>query len=153
MRRKTWLEGLLLLAISLMSLAESIRLIVYKDPTTLYDPLGPGWYLLLVSIGLATTAVVHIEHHLKQRSSPKEERTSREMTYRFVGTCVSCLAYIVLINIVGYAIASLIFFVMMFRVVRVKLWVNLVLSIFLTGAYYLIFIRYCSIIFPEGILF
>ncbi len=151
--RGIWIEGLLLVAISLVSLAESIRLVIYRDPQMMVDWLGPGYYLLVMSIGMLVTGVIHIYHHRKEQSIAKEE-TSKEMRVRLIGSFVACALYLILINVIGYLIATIIFFILMFRIVGIKSWAyNIVLSIVVSVAYYVVFVKGCDMIFPEGILF
>ena len=66
--RSVWIEGLILVAIGLLSLAESFRLIFSRDPTPLQDLLGPGYYVLGVSIGMLVTGVIYIYHHSRDTS-------------------------------------------------------------------------------------
>jgi len=151
--RRVWIEGFILVAISLVSLAESLRLISYEDPQLVTDLLGPGYYLLLMSIGMLVTGVVHIYHHRKERSMTKEE-TSKEMRIRLMGSFVACVIYLILINTIGYSTATFVFFVLMFRIVGIRSWpYNFVLSAFLSVVFYFVFVKFCNMIFPRGILF
>jgi len=154
LNRKIWIVGLLLVAFSLVSLAESLRLIFYKDPRIIFDVLGPGYYLLLLSIGLLVTAVVYIYQHLRKRESVAKEKTSKEMRIRLMGSIVVCVLYLILINTIGYGVASFVFFMLEFRIVGIKSWpFNFALSVMITAAYYVIFVMYCDMVFPRGLLF
>ncbi len=152
-KRRVWIEGLILVGISLVSVAESLRLIYYKDPQMMMDWLGPGYYLLLMSIGMLVTGVIHIYHHLRKGQTIAKEKTSKEMTIRLITSFVACAIYLILIDIIGYAIATFVFFILMFRIVGIRSWpYNLVLSAFLSVAYYFVFVKFCSMVFPRGIL-
>lgn len=152
--RRVWIEGLLLVAISLVILAESLRLILYKDPQVIFDLLGPGYYVLLVSIGMLVTGVIYIYHHLGKEQSIAKEKTSKEMRIRLIGSFVVCAIYLILIDVIGYAIATFVFFVLMFRILGFRSWFyNLVLSAFLSVAYHFVFVKFCSMVFPRSILF
>ena len=62
--------------------------------------------------------------------------------------------YIVLIQFLGYLIATPIFFLLMFRAVGVDSWrKNVTLTVILSAAYYFVFVYYCSVIFPRGIFY
>ena len=62
--------------------------------------------------------------------------------------------YIALVQIIGYPISTPIFFLLIFRAVGVTSWVrNVALTVILSGAYYLLFVHYCGVIFPRGLLF
>lgn len=151
--RGVWVEGLLLVAISLVSLAESIRLVLYRDPQMLVDWLGPGYYLLAMSIGMLITGVIHIYHHRKEQAIAKE-KTNKGMRVRLIGSFAACTLYLILINVIGYLIATIIFFMLMFRIVGIKSWAyNVVLSIVVSAVYYVVFVKYCDMVFPGGILF
>ncbi len=154
MSRRTWIEGLSFIAIGLISSADSLRLIFHKDPQVIYDVLGPGGYLLLQSIGLILLGAFYIYHHsTKERSKPKE-KTNRAMRIRLLGSIGVFGIYLILIHSLGYVIASFVFFILEFRVVGIKSWPsNILLSIVLTGAYYFIFVKYCNMAFPRGLLF
>ncbi len=154
MTRRVWVEGLSLVALSLVSLVDSLRLIFYTDPTILYDPLGPGYYLLFVSIGLSATGVIYIYHHLRKGQSISKKETSKEMRIRLIASFVVCAIYLVLVDVIGYAIATFIFLMLMFRIVGIRSWpYNVALSAFLSAALYFVFVKYCDVVFPQGILF
>jgi hypothetical protein len=62
--------------------------------------------------------------------------------------------YALLIDVAGYLVASILFFFLAFRIVGVKSWaVNIILALMITAAYYAVFVEYCSMIFPRGLLF
>lgn len=155
MKRRVWIEGLLLIGISIVSLIESLRLIIYKDPQTLYDVLGPGYYLLSISLGMMATGIAYIIAHLiKLPSIERKEEVNKEMRFRLYGSFVVCVLYLILINTLGYLVASFIFFILEFRILGIKSWpFNVLLSAFISVAYYFVFIKYCSMVFPRGLLF
>ena len=154
MRRGVLIEGLLLVAISFVSLVESIRLIIYKNPHVIYDLLGPGYYLLLPSIGLLFTSIIYVYHPLGRGQPIAEKETSKEMRIRLIGICLVCALYLILIDIIGYGTATFVFFILMFRIVGIRSWsFNFVLSITLTTAYYVVFAKCAGMAFPDRILF
>ena len=62
--------------------------------------------------------------------------------------------YAVMIQFLGYLVATPIFFLLMFRVVGIGSWrKNMMLTVILSTAYYLVFVHYCSVIFPRGIFY
>lgn len=154
MKRRVWIEGLLLIAISIVSLIESLRLIIYKDPQTLYDVLGPGYYLLLISLGLMVTGIAYIIAHLiKLPPSIEKEEVSREMRFRLWGSFAALGLYLILINFLGYLVSTFIFFVLEFWILGIKSWLfNIILSIICSVAYWFVFVKYCSMVFPRGFL-
>ena len=49
MKRTVLIEGMMLLVLSFVGLGEAIRLISDIDPHTVYDALGPGYYILFLA--------------------------------------------------------------------------------------------------------
>ncbi len=153
-RRVLWVEVAILMIISLIALREGLRLVFYRDPHTLYDILGPGVYRGVLSLGLMITSLAYFWGHLRGPLVSVEGGINRLMRFRLVGSFAVLTIYIILISIVGYLLASFIFFVLEFRIIGIKSWLgNLILSAFLTAAYYLIFEKYCHMVFPRGFLF
>ena len=150
------IEGVLLLVLSLAGIAEGLRLVIYKDPYTLYDPLGPGLYAIAISIGLMTLGVVHLivnYRKLPPTAMVPVESVDKRMRIRMMSTVVTCVIYIFLISIVGYLLATIIFFFLEFRIEGIRSWpLVVVLSLVLSGLYYLVFVQYCSVIFPRGMI-
>jgi putative tricarboxylic transport membrane protein len=149
------IEGILLLAISLVSIAEGVRLITYKgSQTVVRDILGPSFYIFSLGIALMTTGIVHLFVNYKKDVSTEKVAINREMRIRMISMVVVLAVYTLLIDIVGYLVATIIFFFLEFRIVGIKSWiVNIILTLIITAAYYIVFVKYCEMIFPQGILF
>lgn len=147
------IEGAVLLVISTISLVEGIRLVVEKDPQALYDPLGPDFYILFLGIAMMITAITHVVVNYTKPSSLQKVAPDQGMRIRMVGITVVCAAYICLISLIGYLWATLFFFLLGFKIIGVKSWAtNLVLTFFLTAFYYIVFVKYCTMPLPKGIL-
>jgi len=154
MRITILIEGVLLLALSLAGIAEGLRLVIYKDPYTLYDPMGPGLYIIAIGIGLMTLGVVHLVLHYRKPPAMEMVPVDRKMKIRMMSTVVVCTIYVLLINLIGYLLATILFFFLEFRVQGIRSWpLVIVLSLVLSAFYYLIFVQYCSVVFPRGIIF
>jgi hypothetical protein len=154
MKNTVLIEGILLLMIGLTGMAEGLRLFIYRDPYTLYDPLGPGLYAIFISIGLITLGVVHLLAHYRRPPVMEMVPVDKKMKIRLMSTIVACVIYIFLISIVGYLLATILFFFLEFRIERIKSWpLVIVLSLVLSGFYYLVFVQYCNMVFPRGIVF
>ena len=148
-----WVEGLLLTAISVVGVAESIRLVLYHDPGLLSDWLGPGYYLLAISLGLMITGVAYI---YKNRTTPPAARqeTGSEGRNRLIAAFATCALYLILIDLFGYLVATFVFFVLMFWIVGVESWIQkIVLACAMSGIFYIVFVKYCGMSFPRGIFF
>ncbi len=177
MTRSVLFEGVLLIFIGLVAFVEGLRLVIFKDPYTLYDPLGPGLYAAVFGMGLVAVAmaylavhrrdvidrrdVVHRRNVVDQRdTADRRERpdgetapVERSLRRRLAGTIGTCVVYISLISVIGYLPATVCFFIMEFRIERIRSWPQVVLlSLVLSGLYYLVFVRYCGMVFPKGII-
>ena len=154
MNRTAFLEGTLMVIIGILASLEGLRLVVYRDPMVVYDVLGPGYYILIVSIALMMTGLFHIIAN-RQKKSPVEKLPPKStFGTQVLITVAVCAIYIYLITIVGYVAASVIFFALEFRVMGIRSWrVNFLLTAVLTGANYLVFVKYCEMVFPRGIFF
>ena len=60
MNRGVFAEGILLISISVAAMAEGFILYRYKDPYTLFDPIGPGLYILALGILLLAVGFAHL---------------------------------------------------------------------------------------------
>jgi hypothetical protein len=153
-RMVSLVEGILLIAISLVAMAEGLRLVVYREPNTLYDPLGPGYYALAVSICLLAVSIAYLVTHF--RNPPRVETVSidRKMKVRLVSTVAACAVYVILIGIIGYLLATVVFFVLELKIEGLKSWFSVVvLSLVLSGLYYLVFVKLCHMALPKGMIF
>jgi hypothetical protein len=148
------IEAILFLVLGLAGMAEGLRLVIYKDPYTLYDPVGPGLYVIAIGTGLMALGVVHLIANYRKLPAGEKVPVDRKMRIRMLSTVAACVIYIFLISIVGYLLATIIFFFLEFRVEGIKSWpLVVVLSLVLSAFYYFIFVQYCSVVFPRGIFF
>jgi hypothetical protein len=148
------IEGTLLLVLSLAGMAEGLRLVIHKDPYTLYDPLGPGLYIIFIGIGLMPLGIVHLLVNYRKLPTMEMVPTDKKMKIRMMSTVAACAIYVFLISIVGYLPATIIFFFLEFRVEGIKSWpLVVVLSLVLSVLYYFIFVQCCSMVFPRGMIF
>ncbi|MFX0198031.1 MAG: tripartite tricarboxylate transporter TctB family protein [Candidatus Hodarchaeota archaeon] len=157
MKRTVLIEGILFLLVGFVSMGEGLRLTIYKDPRVLYDLLGPGLYLFLLGFIMTATGVVHLFiHYRKERKDLSMEKVAvnKELRIRMISMIVVLAIYIILIRIVGYLFATAFFFFLEFRIVGFKSWpINIILSLILTAAYYIVFVQYCRVVFPRGVFF
>jgi putative tricarboxylic transport membrane protein len=154
MNRKVLIEGMLVIAFSLITMAEALRLIIYKDPYILYDPFGPGSYVLALGIGMMIVGIVHLLFNFKKLPDFGKVKINREIKMQLLGSVIVLVLYISLLQFIGYVVATLVFCFLEFRVAGISSWrVNLIATMILTGVYYLIFIEFCGMLLPKGILF
>jgi putative tricarboxylic transport membrane protein len=133
---------------------EGLRLIIYKDPYVLYDPLGPGVYILVLSLGLLVTGIVHFISNYRKLPGGRKVAASKGMRVQLFSSIGILALYILLVSFVGYLVATLTFFFLELRVAGVRSWrTNIILTLVLSVVYYVIFVKFCDMVFPEGILF
>jgi hypothetical protein len=148
------IEGILIIVFGLISTAEGFRLIIDKDPYALYDSLGPGSYILVLGISLIILGIVHIMINYRKLPKMESVEIGKGMRIQMLSTVIVLAIYTYLIGIVGYLIATLIFFLSEFRILGIKSWRNnLILTLIFTVTYYAVFIEFCGMVFPRGILF
>ncbi len=154
MKTTTLIEGLLLLVLGLVAMIEGLRLVIYKNPHVLYDPLGPGLYITAIGVSLMTVGVVYLVRNYRKTPRMNGVPVDKQMRIRMMSTITACALYLFLIHIVGYLLATIIFFFLEFRIEGVKSWpLVVVLSLVLSAFYYFIFVQWCSMVFPRGIFF
>jgi hypothetical protein len=154
MRRAAIIEGIVLIVLGLIGAVEAIRLIIDKASQTVQDVLGAGPYVLVVSIPLIVVGLLHVFSHRRIPRGEGEATVNREMRMRILLMTGTCALYILLISVVGYLLATFLFFLLEFKVVGVKSWrTNLIVTASMGAAYYIVFIKLCDLIFPRGIIF
>jgi hypothetical protein len=153
-RRTVLIEGIVLIVIGLVAMAEGLRLTIYKEPNTLYDPLGPGYYAFAVSICLLTVSIGYLVAHFRNPARTEMVPVDRRMKVRLVSTVANCAIYVVLIGVIGYLLATIVFFFVEFRIEGLKSWLSVViLSLVLSGLYYMVFVKLCNMVLPAGMIF
>lgn len=154
MTRSVLIEGILLLLVGAVAAGEGVRVTIYKDPYTLYDPLGPGLYILVFGLAMMITAVVHLATHAKTGRPVEPVAAGKLFPMHLAGTIGILALYIFLIGVLGYFVASLVFFVPQFKIAGVKSWLTaLALSVVLSVSFYFIFVKFGGMVFPKGVLF
>jgi len=153
------IEGVVVLMIGLVGLVEGLRLVNKVDPDAISDVLGPGYYILFLGLVLAAAGMVHFLRIPGRRFDAKSESSRPEgdvqKTTRVVFYMIATLlVYIVLIYLFGYPGPTFLFFLIEFRLAGVKSWkMNILATTLVTVAFYLIFVQYCRMVFPEGFFF
>jgi hypothetical protein len=146
-------EAIIILGLCAVTVREGLRLIIYKVPHATYDAVGPGLYIAIIGFGLLAASVFHVAGSL--RAAPAKQAAGREkMDFHVVSTVADFVLYTLLITIVGYLAATVIFFLIQFRIEGIKSWPAIVVtSLALSGAYYLLFVVLSGIVFPKNLLF
>jgi len=159
MKMIIWIEGITLLATGFIAVAEGLRLIKKIDLDAITDVLGPGYYILFLGLILIIIGVTYLSINYKKLFYKEKEsfyrRTKEKKAISTVFYMILVLIiYFISIHIAGYLVPTLIFFFLEFRVAGLKSWKrNIILTLVITAVFYLIFIRYCRIVFPQGVFF
>lgn len=155
MKIKVLMEGILLLVIGLICLAEGLHLVNNVDPDAVKDVVGPGYYILSVSIILMVIGIVYLlmnRRILVKKVTLSKEQATKKISMIVIHMTVVLLIYIVLIYIFGYLFSTLVFFFLEFRLAGVKSFKsNVVLAVAVSAVFYFVFIQYCNLVFPHGL--
>lgn len=114
---------------------------------------GPGFYPLVLGVGLGITAVVLIVSGVRRRHrTPHGDPSPSTMRPMLVLAVVSLLMYPVLLTYLGYPLATFLFLVLIFRAVEMNEWtVALPLALAFTACAYAVFGYALRIPFPRGL--
>ncbi len=139
-------ENILLMALAVIGIYEGARLA--KVALLFDDPVGPGWYLFFLSILLLICAMALILRERRRRSTSPGGGLSVLKGPAGLSLLL-LLFYVLAATISGYAIASLIFFVLAQRIFGEKSWTRSgVLGLAMTGTFYFIFSYLAGVPFP-----
>lgn len=159
MRVTLLIEVIVPIGIGLVSIIEGIRLTTVEKIQP--DPLGPEFYNLGIGSLLIILGLMYFISQL--RKVPKRGRKEGEkdlagkeykgykiMMISMIGAMV---IYILLINLLGYLFSSVVFFFLLNRVAGFRSWFNnLTATIIMTISYYIIFVKWMGMVFPQGVL-
>jgi hypothetical protein len=154
------LEAIVVVGAGLLSIIEGIR--VTTVPKMLTDPLGPGLYNVGLGSILAILGLISLTSRLRKvtprakkggrEKAREKEYTKHEMT--MISIILVIVIYIFLIYLIGYLFGSVIFFILLNRIVGYRRWLtNLASATIMTASYYLIFVKWMGMIFPSPVLF
>lgn len=157
--RTLFIELLLIVIVGVLSIGDGIRLILKQDLQT-HDVLGPGFY----SVGLGAILVIAgLVHFLTERGKAVSVKNKplvgqsaekKEFTKMMISMVVVMIAYILLMDLVGYLLASVVFFLLINRIVGFRSWLsNMGISVLMTAVFYLVFVSWLGIVFPRGLIF
>jgi hypothetical protein len=159
MRIRLYIETGILFALGAFSVVDGIRLVL-GGKLRLYDVLGPGYYniglgslLVIVAITYLFLGLKNIKTEDAQFINKVDENTE---TYKFKAfLMIACLAfYVILLNLIGLFLSSLVFFILILKISGFKSWRNSIIAGFtITVCFFLVFDQWLNVFFPEGKFF
>lgn len=153
------LLGLAMLAFAGISLWDGARITAsFRIPGS-FDLVGPDRYLtgvaLLIGVlGLAVLAQGVLQQRLQPTASEPQTATGDStLSQRHFVLIGLLILYAVLIPVLGYILATLLFFVATFRVMGVSTWVYTILwSLVGTATFVVSFLTVANMSLPHGLL-
>jgi hypothetical protein len=151
--RRALIDAGVFAAIGMGCLIEGYRLHVTAALHGLRQELAPGFYILLLGTLLLVTGAIYVVANL--RGAAEETQAPANTGGRaLVGILGALVGYALLIGVLGYYLASALFFMAVLALFGVRQWwINPPLALALAGAFHLIFVVYLDIVFPRGLLF
>jgi hypothetical protein len=145
-------EMILIAVVGILSMIEGIRLVMAAK-LQLYDVLGPGFYNMGMGFILMIVGVIYFIFQSKEVSKEKKESSSSKEYKIKMASMVGVLAlYIILMNYIGYFFSSMLFFILINRIVGFRAWAgNLAVSTAMTVIFYVVFAKWLNMFFPQGV--
>ena len=154
MNRVVLIEAISVVVFGLVCVAEGLRMVIFRDPFILYDPLGPGLYILVLSIGIMTGGVVYFFQNYTRTAQVEYVENNKKNGMQVLGAVTVLVMYNLVIVFVGYLSGTVVFYFLGLRVSGVKSWrSSLILAVVLTTLHYIVFVRFAKVVFPRGIFY
>ncbi|HVY20295.1 MAG TPA: tripartite tricarboxylate transporter TctB family protein [Bauldia sp.] len=151
MNRTTWVDGTIFFLLGALCVWEGHRLAVTADPRTMQQALPPGAYIFGLGVLLILIAAVHVYsyRHEVARIVP----LTPELRFLIATIAVLMAGYALALYLVGYVLASILFFAAAFVIFGVKSWLTTtILTVVFVAVCYLVFVKLCGVDFPAGVL-
>jgi hypothetical protein len=140
----------LLGGVSILGIYEGIRHL--HAPSFTPEPLGPGLYLLVLSVVLLLAVAAEIAVHHQGRTNTKRAE-GKKMTSFFrnpvAQTFLGLILYTILLQYIGYFISTLCFLVVCIRIFGEKRWLWVIFSgSGLALVFYVLFLKLAGVPLP-----
>jgi putative tricarboxylic transport membrane protein len=151
-----WVESLFIMALACVGLTDAWRLShAVRAGGAFHDVIGPDRYLGIISAGLLVCGVLNLVGSLKRPGRPEirrvEEGGSR-VTLVIVVSFVLAI-YTLLIQILGYLLATSLFFPVIYYLFGLRPWLkSVVIGLSTAIFFYAIFEYFAEIPLPKGLL-
>ena len=141
------IEGLLLAVLAVVGIADGVASVNRKTFQTEF--LSPGWYLVTVSIALLVCIIIYCVMEHKGDESKRDGRMFPTGTTPAVW--VSTAVYAILIPLIGYALATFLFFATVFYLLGNRSWLRIgIEGLVFAIAFYLSFVNLARVLMPPG---
>ncbi len=156
MTRTPLTEAIPLFLIGAAGMVGGLSQYLNRDPRTQSSVMAPGIYILVLSTLLLLTALIYTylrcqRFRREARDVPQRQTAwASPLVMKIIGAFA---VYAFLIDKIGYAVPTLLFLLTEFRLLGVRSWkTNVTLTALVTAVFYVVFIRYCEMVFPRGTL-
>ena len=150
MANKALIEGIVVIIIGLVGMGNGVFLALHKDPFTIEDKVGPGRYVFFISFFLMITGISYLISQSKKNLLNKEPIIKKGKSLKMVKIFLVLAIYVFFIDFLGYIVATIPFFLAIFKIMGFKSWLlNVILSITLSITLYIIFVHYLHMVFPR----
>ena len=150
------LEAVVIIALAGLGIADAWRLSgVVRGGGPFPDVIGPDRYLGAVAGGLLVCGLAYLWRQVRQRSHVQAPRKApeRDQTIRVVLVSVILAAYACAFPLLGYLVATLLFFPVTYFVFGVRPWLKSAwVGVFTAALFYVIFAHFAEIPLPKGFL-
>jgi hypothetical protein len=158
MRVRIFIEGMIFSVMGLLGLYEGIRLarVRASQSTVIQDSLGSDGYMIMIGLALIIVGVSHIIINYKKNIDTGKKMVSKDHKDTLIvifDIFVSLIVYVLLMNYIGYLVGSLIFFLLILKIFKFKWSLNVILSVFFSIIFYMLFGYVLKMPFPKGMLF
>jgi len=150
-------ESLVVICLALLGLFDAWRLSgVVREEGTFHDVIGPDRYLGAISIGLLICGIWNLGLRLKGKKAieghRKKEGENSHITMVTLVTVI-LIIYTVVLPGLGYLVATLLFFPVIFFLFGVRPWFkSLSIGLLVAVLFYGIFEHFAEVPLPKGIL-
>jgi hypothetical protein len=145
----------IIICLGILGIVDAIRLMRITEPGPLFNGnIGPGSYLLVLSVGLVACGAIKVIEHYSPKSKIPTGENPEEMTVSrpLVSILMTCILYVVAMPILGYPLSSVCFFCAAYYISgRIRPWPKaLLIGVFVAICFYLIFSIIIKVQLPKA---